>query len=167
MLLAGVAGVLLIACANVANLLLARGVAREREMAVRTALGASRGRLMRQLLVESLLLSLASGGAGILAAFWAIRLFDASLPPNLLPVSDIRIDGVVLAFALAVSAATGILFGIAPGWHAARTDSNVVLKQAGRSATSGRATCCVAPSPSPSWPWPLCSWSARACSCRP
>jgi predicted permease len=136
-LLGAVACVLLIACANVANLLLARGVSREKEMAVRAAIGASRGRLLRQLLVESLVLSLLGGGGGLLAAFGAVHLFNVALPANLLPVPDVHIDATVLLFALALTVVTGLLFGIAPGWHAARTELAVVLKQAARSSTGG------------------------------
>ena len=136
-LLGAVAFVLLIACANIANLLLARAAAREKEMAVRTAMGASRSRLLRQLLVESVTLSAAGGATGILAAFWAVRAVNRALPPNLLPVPEVHVDAAVLWFAAGVTILTGLLFGIAPAWRMAKVDLNNVLKQAGRGSTSG------------------------------
>ena len=136
-LLAAVAFVLLIACANVANLLLSRAVSRQKEIAVRIAMGAGRGRLLRQLLTESLLLSLLGGGAGLLAARWALGFMNANLPQGVLPIPAVSVDSAVLLFALAVTLATGLLFGAAPAWQAARTDLNGILKQAGRSASGG------------------------------
>ena len=133
-LLAAVGFVLLIACANIANLLLARAAARQKEIAVRTAMGASRSRLLRQMLAESLTLSLIGGVFGVAGALAAIPAINASLPPNLLPVSDIRVDGAVLAFALTLTMLTGVLFGIAPAWQAAGADVNDTLKQSGRGA---------------------------------
>src|SRR4051812_2608846 len=138
MLLCAVGCVLLIASANVANLMLARAASRQREIAVRTAIGASRGRLLRQLLIESLVLSSIGGAAGLLAALWGIDAINALMPANLLPVPDVRIDATVLLFALVLTIATGLLFGIAPAWHAARTDLNEVLKQATRSSGAAR-----------------------------
>ena len=137
-LLGAVGCVLLIACANVANLLLARAAARQREMAVRTALGASRGRLLAQLLTESLLLSAAGGVAGVLAAAWSVRSMNRWLPPGLLPVPEVAVDSTVLLFALGVTLVTGLLFGLAPAWHAAGSDVNTVLKQGGRLSVGGR-----------------------------
>jgi putative ABC transport system permease protein len=137
-LLSAVGCVLLIASANVANLLLARAASRQKEIAVRTALGASRGRVLTQLLVESLLLSAIGGAAGLLAATWAIDAINALIPPNLLPVPDIGIDSTVLGFAFAVTIATGLMFGVAPAWHAARTDLNEALKQTARALSSVR-----------------------------
>jgi putative ABC transport system permease protein len=137
-LLSAVGCVLLIASANVANLLLARAASRQKEIAVRTALGASRGRVLTQLLVESLLLSAIGGGAGLLAAMWAVDAINAVIPPNLLPVPDIGIDSTVLLFALAVTVATGLMFGIAPAWHAAKADLNEALKQTARAVSSVR-----------------------------
>jgi putative ABC transport system permease protein len=137
-LLCAVGCVLLIASVNVANLLLARAASRQKEIAVRTALGASRGRLLRQLLVESLVLSTLGGSAGFLAALWAVDAIDAVIPANLLPVPDVRIDATVLLFAFALTIVTGLLFGIAPAWHAAKTDVNDVLKQAARASSGAR-----------------------------
>ncbi len=134
-LLGAVIFVLLIGCANVANLLLARAAARQNEIAVRTAIGAGRGRLVRQLLTESLLFSAAGGAAGLSIGFLALRLLNRSLPPTLLPIPDIAIDPQVLVFTLALTLATGLLFGLAPAWQAARTDLNTILKQGGRSSS--------------------------------
>jgi putative ABC transport system permease protein len=139
-LLGAVIFVLIIVSANVANLLLARALDRHKEMAVRTALGAGRARLLRQLLIESLLLAMAGGGLGLLAAEWGVGWLESTLPPNVLPVPDIGIDRVVLAFACGVTLLTGVVFGLAPAWHAARADVNTALKEAGRSSTGARPT---------------------------
>jgi putative ABC transport system permease protein len=134
-LLGAVAFVLLIASANVANLLLTRAAARQREMAVRAALGASRLRVARQLLTESVLLSLAGGGVGLLMAFWGVRALGQWSGATLPSMHGIGIDGWVLAFTLGVSVITGMAFGLAPAVQAWRTDVNAALKEEDRGGT--------------------------------
>jgi len=130
--------VLLIACANVANLLLARSVGRERELAIRAAIGAGRGRLVRQLLTESLLLSILGGAVGVILASWLLRLFVAMAPAGFPRVSSIAIDTGILTFTLVVAMATGLIFGVAPARRGFRTDPNDSLRDTGaRGATSG------------------------------
>jgi len=139
-LLGAVLFVLLIVSANVANLLLSRALSRQKEMAVRAAIGATRARLLRQLLVESLLLSAIGGATGAIAAVWAVDVLEATLPPFVLPIPDIGVDRTVLLFAAALSLVTGIVFGLAPAWHAARPDLNATLKESSRGSTGpGRA----------------------------
>ncbi len=139
-LLAAVAFVLLIACVNVANLLLARGAARQKEFAIRRALGAAGSRIARQLLTESVILSLAGGVAGLLLAVWSTRLLfylvKNALQLPMRPIDSIPMDGRVFAFTLLVSALTGVLFGIAPAFSALRRGVNEPLKEGGRSASS-------------------------------
>jgi predicted permease len=135
-LLGSVTLVLLIACANVANLLLSRASVRQKEVAVRTALGASRLRLMRQMLTESLLLGFAGGAAGLLVARWSLDVVRALNPGNIPRLEEIAIDGRVLAFTFGVSILTGLIFGIVPALRAARVDLNATLKVGGRSARS-------------------------------
>ncbi len=130
--------VLLVACANVANLLLARSVGRERELAIRAAIGAGRGRLVRQLLTESLLLSILGAAVGVILASWLLRLFVAMAPAGFPRVSSIAIDTGVLTFTLVVAMATGLIFGVAPARRGFRTDPNDSLRDTGaRGATSG------------------------------
>jgi predicted permease len=132
-ILLGAAGfVLLIACANVANLQLARAHGRSREFAVRAALGASRGRVIRQLLGESLLLGALGGIAGILVGFWALDALRAILPANIPRMAEVTLNGPVLAFALTLALLTSVLFGLVPAWHAARQDLRGALAQGPR-----------------------------------
>ena len=131
-LLGSVALVLLIACANVANLLLTRAAGREKEMAIRTALGASGWRVVRQLLSESVLLALMGGAAGLLVAKWALYMVHTINPGNIPRLEAIHINGAVLAFTFAVSLLTGVLFGLAPAWRALAVDLNTSLKSGGR-----------------------------------
>jgi putative ABC transport system permease protein len=143
-LLLGASGfVLLIACANIANLFLARGARRQREFAIRLALGAGRGRLARQLFAESLALAVAGGAAGVLASQWlSVALFRIA-PPGLLDLpfrtpEAAALDSRVLLFALALTLATAIFFGLLPAWKAAGTDPNTPLKESGRGAAGSR-----------------------------
>jgi putative ABC transport system permease protein len=139
-LLAAVGMVLLIACANISNLLLTRAASRRHEIAVRKALGASIGALLRQLLAESLVLALAGGAAGLLAALWGVALLRGLLPADWPRAAAIAINPPVLLFSLAATLATGFLFGIAPAWHAARSDAAGALRASTRAGgTQGRS----------------------------
>jgi putative ABC transport system permease protein len=137
LLLMGAVGlVLLIACANVANLLLSRAASRQREIAVRTALGAARGRIVRQLITESIVLALLGGGAGLALAPLGMTLVRRMIPENHLPMSGVSLDLRVLSFVAAVAMLTGILFGLAPAWRARRVDIEQALKSQARSSMS-------------------------------
>ncbi len=136
-LMGAVALLLLIACANVAGLLLARAEARHREIAVRAALGARAGRIVRQLLTESVVLAAAGGLLGLLLATWGVRALVAAAPPTLPRLEAIGLDGWVLAFSAIVTVGTGVLFGLAPALHAARPDLSNALTEGGRGGSAG------------------------------
>ena len=135
-LVGSVALVLLIACANVANLLLTRAAGREKEVAIRTALGAGWQRLVRQLLTESILLAAIGGAAGLVIAEISLSVVRAMNPGNIPRLEDIEINGTVVAFTFGISLATGILFGLAPVWRAIKVDLNTSLKAGGRGGQS-------------------------------
>ena len=134
---AAVGLVLLIACANVANLLLAQAATRPREIAIRTILGAGRRRLVRQLLTESLVLAIAGGTAGVVVAAWMLNIFRGTLPEAVPRLNAIGIDGWVLTFVAAISLLTGLTFGLAPAWRTARADLSTALKAGGSRASGG------------------------------
>src|ERR1043166_3038831 len=137
MLFGAVGFVLLIACAHVGNLLLARSTARHKEIAIRAALGAGRDRLESRFLTQSMLLAVAGGALGIFAAVWGTTLLEASAAKLLPMLGHIEIDRTVLAFTAIVSVLTGIVFGIIPAWRASRPDLNATLSDGGRSASGG------------------------------
>jgi len=134
-----VAGVLMIACANVANLMLARATSRQKEIALRLALGAGRWRVMRQLLIESLVLAVIGGGLGALPGWWGVQLFIAASPGNIPRLADVTLDGAAMGFTLGISVLTGVVFGLAPAWQLSRADLNEALKEGARGASGGTA----------------------------
>lgn len=139
-LLAAVGAVLLIGCANMANLMLARSAVRSREVAIRSALGAGRGRLVRQFLTESVLLALCGGVLGLVLGYGLLRAIQVSLPPFMLPVqADVRMDYRILGFTALIAIVTGILFGVVPALKSSRDDGSTALKDGGRGASHGVA----------------------------
>src|ERR1700675_5093663 len=139
-LLGAVAFVLLIACANIANLLLAHASSREKELAIRSALGAGRARLISQLLSESLILALAGGVLRLVLAYWGGGALRALVPANTPRMDEVHLDPLVLAFTFGISLFTGLFFGLAPAWHIACTDLRETLNEAGRGSSAAGGT---------------------------
>ena len=140
LLLGAIGFLLLVALANVASLLLVRGVRRQHELAVRAALGADRRRLIGQLVTETLVLGMLSGGVGVGVAFGGVALLKRLAPPQLPRIEDVTIDGTVLAIAVLTSIATGLLVGVIPAWLASRADSGAALNVSGRTRSTGRSS---------------------------
>ena len=139
-LLGAVAFVLLIACVNVANLLLTRASAREKELSIRTAMGAGRARIVRQLLTESMVYAVAGGTLGLCIAYWGVYALHALVPDNIPRMGEVSVDPLVLGFTLGISLLTGIIFGLAPAWQVGRTSLHGTLKETGQSTSAARGT---------------------------
>jgi predicted lysophospholipase L1 biosynthesis ABC-type transport system permease subunit len=139
-LLGSVTFVLLIACVNVANLLLAQASAREKELSIRAAMGAGRGRIVRQFLTESLVLAGAGGALGLFIAYWGVYALRTIVPDNLPRMDEVSVDPMVLAFTLGISLLTGLVFGLAPAWHVGRTNLHDTLKETGQSTSAAIGT---------------------------
>src|SRR5262249_33546057 len=138
-LLGATALVLLIACTNVANLLVARGLAREQEIAIRTALGAGRGRIARQSLTESVLIAILGGAMGLFLGVWALEAVVLLSPENIPRCNEVVLDGGVTAVMLDVPTLAGVIFGLVPALQASRLDPHNLLKGGGRGATGSRS----------------------------
>ena len=137
-LLGAVGFLLLIACANIANLLLARAAARRREMTVRAAIGAGRARIIRQLLTESVLLSALGGGCGLLLGYWGLEVLLKFIPPNVPRLENVTLETNVFLFTLVISMITGVLFGLVPAWQASKVNLAEALKDTNRTSSSSR-----------------------------
>jgi putative ABC transport system permease protein len=137
-LLGAVAFVLLIACVNVANLLLTRASAREKELSIRTAMGAGRARIVRQLLTESMVYAVLAGALGLSIAYWGVYALHALVPQNVPRIGEVRVDPLVLGFTLGLSLLTGIIFGLAPAWQVGRANLHGTLKETGQSTSAAR-----------------------------
>jgi putative ABC transport system permease protein len=139
-LLGAVAFVLLIACVNVANLLLAQASTREKELSIRAAMGAGRGRIIRQFVTESMVLATAGGALGLFLSYWGVYALRTLVPDNFPRMDEVRVDPLVLAFTLGISLLTGLIFGLAPAWHVGRANLQDALKETGQSSSAAKGT---------------------------
>jgi len=139
-LLGAVAFVLLIACVNVANLLLAQASAREKELSIRSAMGAGRARIIRQFLTESMVLAGVGGALGLFLAYWGVSALRSFVPANVPRMDEVSVDPAVLGFTLGISLLTGLVFGLAPAWHVGRANLQDTLKETGHSTSAARGT---------------------------